>query len=442
MSSIDNIVVVNVTGAAPPVTQASFDIIMVAAYHTKPDRVMTFESPDDVDTEFTGAGANAAIRAACAAAFAASPRVPRVKVGKISSASTKVFTVAPVAAVNSRLARIVINDLEADFTTDGSATVQEIVEGLKAAIDALAISGITTSEDNSVLTITGSSGTWFHIEAGPECGNEVPFAITETTADAGYAASLALINQADSDWFGLVVPDHSDAVVNAVGAWALTNKKLYGASTQDTVVATSSTTDIASDLETASNNLSFVIYHQNPGTFPEAAAMGKEFPYTGKEKGHGTYFGKILPGIAATTLTSTERGYLDGKNVNYIQAIGGRNILMNGKVASGSFIDKEAGDLWYKARLQERAFAAITDGRKIPYEKEGLAILESVARDQLKEAQRYGFIAKDRLPVFTVIEVEDQNPNDRANRIMRGIRTEAYYSGAVHKAEYDVVLST
>ncbi len=440
--SMDNIVVVNVTGSAPPVTQASFDIIMVAAYHTLPDRVMTFESPDDVDTAFTGAGGNAAIRAACAAAFASSPRVPKVKVGKVSNASTKVFTLAPVAAINSKLARIVINDLEADFTTDGTATVQEIVEGLKAAIDALAITGVTTSEDNTTLTITGAAGTWFHIEAGPECGNEVPFTITETTADAGYAASLALIQQADSDWFGLVAPDHSDAVINAVGAWALTNKKLYGASTQDTIVATSSTTDIGSDLETASNNLTFLFYHQNPGSFPEAAAMGKEFPYTGKENGHGTYMFKILPGIAATTLTSTERGHLDGKSVNYISAIGGRNIVINGKVSSGSFIDKEAGDIWYKARLQERAFAAITDGRKIPYEKAGLNILEQVAREQVKEAQRYGFIAKDRAPVFTVIEVADQNANDRANRIMRGIRTEAYYSGAVHKAEFDVVLST
>lgn len=53
----------------------------------------------------------------------------------------------------------------AAYTSDGSATAQEIVEGQKAAIDALSITGLTTSEDDAALTINLPLGYSLEYEA-------------------------------------------------------------------------------------------------------------------------------------------------------------------------------------------------------------------------------------------------------------------------------------
>jgi len=45
-----------------------------------------------------------------------------------------------------------------DYTSDGGATAQEIVEGLKAAADALDIPNVVITEDNSVLLIESANG--------------------------------------------------------------------------------------------------------------------------------------------------------------------------------------------------------------------------------------------------------------------------------------------
>ena len=65
-------------------------------------------------------------------------------------------------AVNSTLYRINLTvDGEVyviSYTSDGSATAQEIVEGLKAAADLLTIPNVVTSEDDSVFLVESANG--------------------------------------------------------------------------------------------------------------------------------------------------------------------------------------------------------------------------------------------------------------------------------------------
>lgn len=75
------------------------------------------------------------------------------------SASSIEYT--PTVA-NSTLYRINLNVdgsvYVIDYTSDGGATAQEIVEGLKAAADALTIPNVVITEDNSVLLIESANG--------------------------------------------------------------------------------------------------------------------------------------------------------------------------------------------------------------------------------------------------------------------------------------------
>lgn len=94
--------------------------------------------------------------------------------GKARVAAAAAMTARSVqftpTVVNSALYEIMVGydgkTYRVAYTADGSATAQEIVEGLKTAADATLPAALTTTEDNSVLVITAATaGDAF--EAGP-----------------------------------------------------------------------------------------------------------------------------------------------------------------------------------------------------------------------------------------------------------------------------------
>ena len=89
----------------------------------------------------------------------------------------QVTTLTPTAA-NAALYDLLVNGKTTDgYTSDASGTVQEIVEGLKAALDANAkaipeIDEITFTEIDTALIATGrSDGQPFTLAEGPGSGN-------------------------------------------------------------------------------------------------------------------------------------------------------------------------------------------------------------------------------------------------------------------------------
>lgn len=408
--------------AAP--AQASFDKILFAAYHTVgPELIRDYTDKTALAADFASWPS---VLAAADAFFAQNPHPVTLSIGRLTTARAKVFTI-DVTAANSTEYTVRINGTEATYTSDGSATVQEIVEGLKAAIDALAVSGLTASEDNTTLTLTSSAGVWFSV------GIDRPdlMQVVETTTATGLGTELTAILTERDDCYGVACEHQSEAIGNAVASWVASYRKIYGVFSHQNTLRTSSTTDLASDLKAASNNRAFVRWSATASEdFPEIGLMAGQFPYN---PGSRTWNFKVVAGATVTPTTATDITNLAAKNSGVIRSLGGLNLHYGSKMAGGRYIDVQHGMDWMQARAEERLFALLARNPKVPYTDAGLAMIEGELRALLQEAVRNQFLADDENLTVEITPVSLQSANDRAARIVRGVKFRGRLAGAVEE---------
>jgi hypothetical protein len=110
-----------------------------------------------------------------------------------AGAFTASSVVLTPAAVNTTLYRIVITvdgvPYQISYTSDGSATVQEIVEGLDAAIIAASVPNVASSEDNATLTIASVNGAAISVDYP---AGLISAAVTQSAGLAELFAGVAL----------------------------------------------------------------------------------------------------------------------------------------------------------------------------------------------------------------------------------------------------------
>lgn len=409
--------------AAP--AQASFDKVLFAAFHTVgPEMIRDYTDKTSLATDFA---AVPSVLAAADAFFAQNPHPVTFSIGRLTTARQKIFTVDVATPANSTEYVIRVQGQEASYTSDASATVKEIVEGLKAAIDALAISGVSTSENDVTLTITGTAGTWYSI------GIDRPdlMQVNETTTSTGLDTELtAILNERD-DCYGVTCEHQSESVGNTVASWVASYRKIYGVFSHENTIRTSSTTDLASDLKNASNNRAFVRWSATASEdFPEVGWMASQFPFN---PGSRTWNYKSVANATATPVTGNDITNLASKNSGVIRSLGGLIITFGSKMAGGRYIDVQHGMDWLQARCEERMFGLLARNAKIPYTDAGLAMIEGEIRSLLQEAIRNGFLADDANLTVEILPVAQQATNDRAARIVRGVKFRGRLAGAVEE---------
>lgn len=423
-SGIEENVHVTIAAEDAAVSQASFNKILAAGYHTVgTELIRDYTSMTDVETDFA---AFPGIIAMATAHFSQSPHPSPLAIGRLTTARAKVFTATPTAA-NGQAYAVRVNGTTVTYTGDGSASVQEIVEGLKTLIDALAVSGLTVTEDNTTLTLTGSAGTWFSFAV------ERPdlWTITETTTATGIGTELSNIATERDDWYGVIVEHQSEAMGNAVAAWAEARTKVYGVSSPNTDITGNGSSDLASDAKTANYNRTYVRYHNEASEqFPELGMMASRFP---QQPGSETWAFKRVAAANAQKLTGTQVTNLKNKNSGAIRTKGGLTIIDGSKMASGRYIDLQLGLDWLTARMQERLFSLLANNPSVKYTAEGFALIEGAVRAQCLEAMRVGFLANDDNFSVSILAPESQNPVDRAARIVRGVAFKARFAGAAEE---------
>jgi Protein of unknown function (DUF3383) len=388
MSALSQVVSISISSATKAAAATSFNEVLIAGYTAAfLDRTKRYSELADLVAD--GITSSNPIYLAAAALYAQPNHPDTFKVGRFTTQFTMSYKFTPTAQ-NSKVYTVKVNGLSATYTSDASATVAEICTGLQLAITALAISGVSATDNTTYFTVQGTAGTYFTIQS---TGDGV-LTIEDTTADPGVTTELNAILAEDQDFYGLVCTQHSAAIVEAVSAVAQTNKKFYGASTLDTAVTTSSTTDVAYTIKALSADHTFLIYNQAPHTFPEAAAFGQLFPY---DPGAANYAFKNLVGIAATPLTGAQLGYLEAKCCNYYETIGGNSVLLFGRVSSaGQYADTVTGIDWLGVRTQERLFTLQLNNAKIAFTDAGIAQVEKEIRAQILEGIGTGFINGDK----------------------------------------------
>lgn len=169
---------------------------------------------------------------------------------------------------------------------------------------------------------------------------------------------------------------------------------------------------------------------------PVAAFVGES---CGREAGSFTYKNMTLTGVAAQALTDAQINAIHAKGGITFIAKAGDNVTSEGKVAGGEYIDIIDSEDYIIQQLAYKTQKLLNGAAKVPYDNNGIAMLESVAVDVLQGAYNNGMIDtnEDGTPAYTVAYAlrADTTADDRSNRKYLGGKFSFALACAIHQVE-------
>lgn len=429
-----DIVSIAISTESVKVLQAGFGIPLILSPNVAwAERTRTYTDLAGMSTDgFSTTGPEYLMASAL---FAQDPRPEKVVVGRLANKPTQRYTVTVKTVENSKKYQLRVRGNTAEFTADATATNDEIVAGLMAAVNALTGDTTTATTDSTggvgahkLLLTADAAGNWDAVESLDVNYLEV----VQDHADPGAAADLGAIKLENDTWYAVLNAWNSKAMVTAIAAWVETAKKLFIAQTIDTPVistAKSGTDDVAEALQAAAYARTALIYHPATDAFADAAWAGRGLPL---DPGSETWALKTLAGVTAKSLTSTHITNLEAKGANWYETISGVNVTRTGIVVEGEWIDVIRFRDWLEARLSERIFATLAKVNKVPYTDKGIATIEAEVRAQLQEGVDVGGLSSDPAPKVTVPKVSTVASADKNARILKNVKFDAQLAGAIH----------
>lgn len=330
-----------------PIDQKSFDTPMIlTAHNLYTDRARTYTSAADMLTDGFASGSN--VYKMAQDIFGGDFGSKNIIVGRraltqydvdFDVADSTAYTIA--LSVNTGAAEF---DKTFTYTSDASATAGEISIGLAGLIEADGDIGGFVAAADSAGTLTIAPQSTGLVSVGSSTDNMVIQYTSSETVDTALTAVLT----ENANWFFLLSDSHSETDIDALAAHAEASKVIYVGSSQEADIYTSSTTDLVSDLKALQyDNTEFTVAKDADKEFPEAAVVGA---WAGTEPGSSTLFAKTLKGTPIQDFTTTEIGYVKGKNANVYINRGGSGFYEDGKMISGRYADVIRGKLWLEAR--------------------------------------------------------------------------------------------
>lgn len=189
---------------------------------------------------------------------------------------------------------------------------------------------------------------------------------------------------------------------------------------------------IASDLSTIKNKRTFCIHSDKQCL--AAAWMGKMLA---QPPGLSTWAFQTLVGIASRGYTTTEIDNFKKTHTNYYTTISDAGVTLDGRMASGEFIDTVRGLDWLQIRMQERLFRVMMINKKVPYTLKGIDIVRSEILGQLQEAIERGVLAPEPEPTVSIPTPDQINKTDRQARKLPNVKFSGRLQGAIHHITID-----
>lgn len=435
MGDISNYVTLNITRDTLGVARANFGTpLFLSNTAAWPERVRTYQSLAEVAEDFPATTSPEYL--AASAFFSQSKHVKKIKIARAALPATMVQVISVSAVRNSYAYTVTMNGegftaAEVSYTSDGTATNDEIVAGLVTAINGVASNNYTAAATGSagsqVVTITAdAAGDWF----GVEIADRTSLKVAATHADPGVATDLAAILLADADWYTLHTCFNSNAYVLAAAAWCESNKRLYLvdlAETNSEALAAGGS-DTADDLEALSRNYTAAIYHPKPTEMLSCALAGYCLAI---DPGTVSFYFRQLTGVTAIAYTSTQATNLAAKNCTWFWEVAGKKLTDGGKNAFGEWIDVQIGLDATDDEIKKSVFEAMIANDKLPYTDAGAAVIENAVRGAVLRKVKSGFLAESPAPEVTVPLVADVSSTDRGNRHLPDVKFNANVSGGI-----------
>lgn len=415
--SLTDVVEVVISRETASIDTAAFNIPLILTTHTNfQERARTYTTINGLLEDFESTS-NTYLMAQ--AMFSGDIKPPSIIVGR---KQVDQVTITPVVA-NSAVYTVTVNGTAYSFTSDASATADEITEGLEAAITA---TGVNVTDNIGTLTIepTTPGDNWSVVVSS----NMVK---TDGTSSETWVDALGEVESENNQWYALTAETHSEADVLTLAAAIEARRKIYGTSTQEATVPSTATTDIASKLSDLNYDRTFLVYLPTADTqFPECVWIGSQLP---EVPGSNDWDLKQGSGITVSSLSETQKVNLRNKNTNFYTRKAGLEVFQDGNMVSGAPIDEIIFIDWVVARLEESVFFRMVNSKKIPFTRTGATIIESDIRGVMSQGVANGGIADDTPYTVQAPDVLAIPEVQRAQRIMGDFIIRFRLAGSVRK---------
>ena len=425
MADLKEIIEINISRETRGVTRQGFGtplfIGTTSGVYSTGEYVRTYTSADAVLEDF---GENTPEHTAALRVFGQQISPTYLKIGNrkqgIQSVDFTIDTVADGTAYS-----ITIDGTLVSVTSGTGATAEEIVNLLEAEFTTATAPGTFVDNEDGTFTVTPADPVTFTYD------NSTNIVATEDTESLTEAYSA--IKEIDDDFYFVSIESHSPADIEEIADVIEAESKIFVTSYNGSdATDPTDTQDIGSVLQAKDLARTMLIYAENPGEYPEMAFVGLQAP---KDPGSTTWKFKTVSGVTVSRLTTTQSLTLKGtrfdygKGYNTYENFGGRNILSEGRMVNGEFVDIIRFADWLEARMRERIYLTLVNSEKIPYTAAGFAIIEGRIREVLQEGVAVGGLGSFNV---TVPNPRTLDPNLRANRVAEGFEFVGVLSGAVH----------
>lgn len=435
--ALSDIVTLNISLSAARVEKLGFGLGLVLAADCPvgfTERVRFYSDMTGVEVDFPSGPTHDQ----CEALFSQDPKPTRVAVGRLANKPTQRWAITPVA-VNSTKYEMKFNENLISITSDGSATVTEIIAALKTAIDALSLA-VTVSDQTTFMRIVANTpGAAF----GVEVLNTQLLGCAQDHADPGVAADLAAILVEDGSWYCVLNPFNSKAMALAIAGWVEANKKLFICATQESNVInlspnadTGGAQTVAGAAKASAYFRTALIYHPANDAYADAAWAGVCLPM---DPGSETWALKTLAAVPVTKLSETQHSNAINKFCNTYESYAGKSVTGvgdqtlggMGRVSGNEFIDVIRFRDWLENTMQTDVFAALTKPKKVPQTDAGISVIEGVLIADLQAGIDVGGLKDNPKPKVLVPLASSVSDSDRAARKLPNIKFDGQLAGAI-----------
>ena len=419
MANIDRIANVSISLNTTGVSKHGFSQgLIVGAHAHSLARVETYTSVDDMTGD--GYSTTDPIFLAASAYLGQTPRPASVKIGR-RKCDTALAEVSTLTAQGVYTLAVLTKDESGNVNKKSYSFTQD----KSAAVTAVAVS--------ERLTLTGKSSD-FAVQASSNL-NVIAGTVTETIPQ-----TMAAVRASDDEFYGIILASRDAADILAMAAYVETQEKLFVTATAEAgAIDADVTTDVGYKLQEKNYYRTAAFYHALAVTeYADAAVMARCFAI---EPGGETWANKKLAAVTADGLTETQYNAATKKNINTFEKFRNVSITQNGKVAAGEWIDVIRFRDWLVEEIRTNVFYLLINNDKIPYTDAGIAMIESVVRKALEDGQDAGGIAPTEYDEdgntnagyeIEVPTAADITPNQKASRVLEGIKFTARLTGAIH----------
>ena len=417
MTVLTDIIEINISRETAAVAQTNFNVPLFVSAHTRfAERARSYSSLTAVAEDFSPSDS---AYVAAQKLFGQAIKPTKIVIGRRLVPSTTIN----VSAVAEGSYTLTLNGTPFTFVATGVDTATTIATGLKAAYDVTPIADVSVVDNlDGTLTVSSASGYSVKLSTNMTQAN--------SPSVESWVTTINEITVVDNTWYAIAIESHAEADILAVAGQIEGMKKVYGTSSQQLDIKTTSTTDVFSKLKALGYQRTFGIYSATADTeFPECAWIGYQLQ---EQPGSNTWAYKTLSGVTVSSLSDTESTNIHNKSGTTYETVGGINSTVGAKMFGGEWIDVMIFVDWLEQRMKERLWSRMANSKKIPYTAAGAAIIEAEIRAQLNDGIRVGGLSANPSPTVEVPDVLTVSVNARAQRIFEGIKFEARLAGAIH----------